>query len=86
MSASALAAGVLVTSFTTGMNMDVYSYMFGSILAMSREDVRLSVLLSAAVLILFLFCYHKIFAVTFDESFARASGVDVSFYNSLLAS
>ena len=74
MSASALAAGVLVTSFTTGMNMDVYSYMFGSILAMS-----------AAVLILFLFCYHKIFAVTFDESFARASGVDVSFYNSLLA-
>ena len=85
MSASALAAGVLVTSFTTGMNMDVYSYMFGSILAMSREDVRLSVLLSAAVLILFLFCYHKIFAVTFDESFARASGVDVSFYNSLLA-
>ena len=85
MSASALAAGVLVTSFTTGMNMDVYSYMFGSILAMSREDVRLSVLLSVAVLILFLFCYHKIFAVTFDESFARASGVDVSFYNSLLA-
>ena len=70
MSASALAAGVLVTSFTTGMNMDVYSYMFGSILAMSREDVRLSVLLSVAVLILFLFCYHKIFAVTFDESFA----------------
>ena len=52
---------------------------------MSREDVRLSVLLSVAVLILFLFCYHKIFAVTFDESFARASGVDVSFYNSLLA-
>lgn len=85
MSASALAAGVLVTSFTTGMNMDVYSYMFGSILAMSKEDVRLSIVLSAAVLILFFFCYHKIFAVTFDESFARASGVDVSFYNSLLA-
>ena len=85
MSASALAIGVTVTSFTTGMTTDVCSYMFGSILAMSQEDVVLSVILSAAVLILFVFCYHNIFAVTFDESFSRATGVKVSFYNTMIS-
>jgi len=84
-SASALAIGIIVTSLTTGMTTDVSSYMFGSILAMSREDVRLAMLLSAVVLGLFVFCYNKIFAVTFDESFARATGVRVSWYNILIA-
>ena len=85
MSASALAIGVTVTSFTTGMTTDVCSYMFGSILAMSQEDVVLSVILSVVVLVLFIFCYHNIFAVTFDESFARATGVKVSFYNTMIS-
>lgn len=85
MSASALAIGVTVTSFTTGMTTDVCSYMFGSILAMSKEDVVLSVILSVVVLALFIFCYNSIFAVTFDESFARATGVKVSFYNSVIS-
>lgn len=84
-SASALAVGIIVTSLTTGMTTDVSSYMFGSILAMSREDVVLTVLLSAVVLGLFLFCYNKIFAVTFDESFARATGVKVTWYNVVIA-
>lgn len=85
MSASALAIGVTVTSFTTGMTTDVCSYMFGSILAMSQDDVVLSVVLSVVVLVLFIFCYHSIFAVTFDESFARATGVKVSFYNTMIS-
>lgn len=84
-SASALAIGIIVTSMTTGMTTDVSSYMFGSILAMSPSDVRLSVALSVIVLGLFLFCYNKIFAVTFDESFAKATGVRVSWYNILIA-
>lgn len=84
-SASALAIGVSVTSLTTGMTTDVNSYMFGSILAMTQEDVVLSVILSVVVLVLFGFCYHSIFAVTFDESFGRAIGVKVSFYNTMIA-
>lgn len=84
-SASALAIGIIVTSMTTGMTTDVSSYMFGSILAMSREDVILSVVLSAVVLTLFVVCYHKIFAVTFDESFAKATGVNVGLYNVVIA-
>lgn len=85
MSASALAVGVTVTALTTGMTTDVCSYMFGSILAMSTDDVVLSVVLSIIVLILFVFCYHSIFAVTFDENFAKATGVKVSFFNSMIA-
>ena len=84
-SASALAIGVVVTSLTTGMTTDVDSYMFGSILAMDRSDVLLSVVLSVSVLTLFLLCYHKLFAITFDENFSRATGVKVSWYNTLLA-
>ncbi|MGN0372796.1 MAG: metal ABC transporter permease [Enterocloster sp.] len=84
-SASALSVGIIVTSLTTGMTTDVSSYMFGSILAMSREDVRLSVVLSLVVLGLFLLCYNQIFAVTFDENFAKATGVNVGFYNVLIA-
>ncbi|MDR2111316.1 MAG: metal ABC transporter permease [Spirochaetaceae bacterium] len=84
-STGALAVGVMVISVTTGMNTDVCNYMFGSILAMSKNDVRLSVILSAVVLILFVLFYHRIFAVTFDETFARASGTKTGVYNMLIA-
>ena len=84
-SAVSLATGIVATSLTTGLTTDVSSYMFGSILAMTPADVRLSAGLSAVVLGLFLFCYNKIFAVTFDENFARATGVNVSLYNILTA-
>ena len=82
---SSLAAGVVVTSLTTGMNADVNSYLFGSILAMSGGDVALSVALSGVVLVLFCFFYNKIFAITFDEAFARATGTNVGVYNMLIA-
>jgi zinc transport system permease protein len=84
-SSGALAVGVLVISMTTGMNTDVCNYLFGSILAMSKGDVYLSVILSGAVLILFVLFYHRIFAVTFDETFAKATGVKTGLYNMLIA-
>ena len=84
-SASALAIGIVVTSLTTGMTTDVSSYMFGSILAMSKGDVCLAVVLSAVVLGLFAVCRHRIFAVTFDENFSKAAGINVSFYNIVTA-
>ena len=85
MSASSLAIGILVISRTTGMTTDVDNYMFGSVLAMSKADVALSVILCLAVLVLFILFYHKLFAVTFDESFSRARGLKVERYNTLLA-
>jgi zinc transport system permease protein len=80
-----LALGVVIISMTTGMNTDVCNYLFGSILAMSKSDVTLSIILSAAVLILFILFYHRIFAVTFDETFAKATGVKTGLYNMLIA-
>ena len=84
-STTSLAVGVMVISLTTGMNTDVYNYMFGSILAMSAEDVTLSLVRSVFGLILFIVVYHKIFAITFDETFARATGVKAGVYNTLIA-
>ena len=84
-SASALAIGILVISRTTGMTTDVDNYMFGSVLAMTKGDVALSVILSVTVLTLYLLFYHQIFAVTFDESFSRATGLKVDACNTLLA-
>ena len=85
MSASSLAIGIIVISRTTGMTTDVDNYMFGSVLAMTREDVALSEVLCIAVLVLFILFYHKLFAVTFDENFSRATGMKVERYNTLLA-
>ena len=85
MSASALAIGIIVISQTTGMTTDVDNYMFGSVLAMTQADVVLSVALCIAVLVLFILFYHKLFAVTFDESFSRATGLKVERYNTLLS-
>ena len=83
-STSSLAVGVMVISMTTGMNTDVYNYMFGSILAMSAE-VYLSVVLAVIVLVLYIFFYNKIFAITFDETFAQATGVRADLYNTMIA-
>lgn len=84
-SSSSIAVGVIITSLTSGMNADVYNFLFGSILAMSRGDVVLSLVLSFIVLLLFIFFYHRIFAVTFDENFARATGTRAGIYNMLIA-
>ena len=81
----ALAIGVMTISLTTGMNTDVCNYMFGSILSMSKSDVKLSIILSIVVLILYVIFYNKIFAVTFDETFAKATRTRSDFYNMLMA-
>lgn len=84
-STSALALGVFVISVTKGMNVDINNYMFGSILAMTSSDVYLSVVLSILVMCVFCLCYNRIFAVTFDEQFARATGTRVNLFNTILA-
>ena len=84
-SSSALAIGVIVATLNKGMNTDINSYLFGSILATTEQDAVLSLVLSAIVIVLFVFFYHKIFAVTFDESFARATGTRANVYNMIIA-
>ncbi|MDO4983262.1 MAG: metal ABC transporter permease [Eubacteriales bacterium] len=84
-SSASLAIGVITVSLTTGMNTEVSSYMFGSILSLSRSDAILSVILSVGVLALFILFYPRIFAITFDETFTKATGTNTKIYNMLLA-
>ena len=83
-STGALALGVMAVS-VSGMNSDLDSYLFGSILAISEGDVVISVVLVVLVLVLFVFFYNKIFAITFDENFAKATGTRAGMYNMLIA-
>ena len=89
-SVGALAVGYLLMNvFSTGANIsgDVCSSLFGStsILTLTRTEVWLCVVVSAIVVILFVVFYHKIFAVTFDENFAKATGTKTDVYNLLTA-
>lgn len=83
-SASALAMGVLIVSVSSS-NVDLNSYLFGSIYAVSQNDMYLSICLSLAVIILYFIFYNKMFAVTFDENFARATGANATGYNMVMA-
>ena len=82
---ASLAIGVMVLSLARGANADISSYLFGSILVMSRADVTLSLWLGGTVLLLFILFYRRIFTVTFDEAFARATGLRAGLYNTLIA-
>ena len=84
-STSALSLGVIVTSITRGFNIDVYNYMFGSILAMNQNDLAFSVILSLVVLILFIVFYNRLFLITVDEQFAHTSGINVTVYQFLIS-
>ena len=89
-SVAALAFGYLIMNlFSASANLsgDVCSTLFGSmsILTLSRREVWLSVVLSVAVVVIFIAFYNKIFAVTFDEDFARATGTGAERYNLLIA-
>ena len=84
-STGALALGIIITSVSTGFNIDVSNYMFGSILSMKRSDVIISVILSIAVFAVYMIYYNRLFMITYDEKFAKARGINVTFYQFLIS-
>ena len=84
-SASALAIGILVISATQGVNVDINAFLFGSILAIGTSEVVISIILGLAILSFFIVFYHRIFAITFDETFAKSIGLKVNLYQAVLA-
>lgn len=89
-SVGALAFGYLIMNiFSTSSNLsgDVCSTLFGStsILTLTTREVVLSVVMSVAVVVLFVLFYNRIFAVTFDEDFSKAAGTNAQKYNLLIA-
>lgn len=81
----ALSVGVIITALSSGFNMNVYDYMFGSILAVNQSDMIISVVLALVVIGLFMIFYNRLFMITVDENFAKASGINVTLYQFLIS-
>lgn len=80
----ALALGVMIASLAGGFNVDLFSYLFGSILSISRIDVLLAVILSIIVILLVIVFYYDLFSMSYDEEFAKVSGIKTKVINILL--
>ncbi len=83
-SAVGVAGGVILASISKGFNVDLFSYLFGNILAISNIEVILSVALSVVVLAVIYFFYWDLFSATFDEEYAKTSGVKTNGINIIL--
>ena len=85
LSASSLAIGTFIISITDGVSTDINNYLFGSILSIDNKDVVISIILSIIIIILYIISYNKIFAITFDEKFAKVIGIKKEIYNIIFA-
>lgn len=85
LSASSLAIGTFAISIGQGVNVDLNSYLFGSILSVSWLDVIMSLTLFLVTIALYIFAYHRIFAITFDENFAKSIGIKTNLYDIIFA-
>jgi zinc transport system permease protein len=83
-SALGIAGGVLLASMAGGFNVDLFSYLFGNILAITDAEVVISMVLCAIVLLLICVYYHEIFSITFDEEFASVSGIHTKRINAMI--
>lgn len=70
-----VAAGVILASLSKGFNVDLFGYLFGNILSISRQEVYMSLGLSLAVLSVIVLLYNDLFSATFDEEYARITGI-----------
>jgi zinc transport system permease protein len=84
-SAAGIAVGVILAGATGGFNVDLFSYLFGNILAVSAVETVMAAVLFCLVITVVVVYYRKLFAITFDEELARSSGIKVERINSLLA-
>lgn len=79
-----IAGGVLLASVAGGFNADLFSYLFGNILAVTETEVYIAIALSVLVLLVLYFYFHEIVSITFDEEFAKASGINTARINAVL--
>ncbi len=84
-SSFSIALGVLISSMAKGFNVDLMSYLFGSILVISDMDVRISIALSVVVILMVFFFYNSLVAITYDEEFAKVMGLNTNAMNYLVA-
>jgi zinc transport system permease protein len=79
-----MAGGILLASLAGGFNVDLFSYLFGNILSISGAEVLFSIILSLLVIGLIRLFYYDLLSITFDEEYARASGINTRLINRVL--
>jgi zinc transport system permease protein len=84
-SAVGIASGVILASLSRGFNVDLFSYLFGNILAIGNAEIIISIVLSVVVLLVIYFFYYDLFSSTFDEEYAKATGIQTKTVNLILA-
>ncbi len=84
LSHASLGIGIFIVSIAKGFNVDILSYLFGSILAIKDSEVILSAVLAVIVILTIILFYHDLLYTVFDEESAKVSGVKVRFLNFLL--
>lgn len=80
-----VATGVMIGTLAKGFNVDLSSYLFGSILFVTNLDVYLSIILSVIVIFTVIFLYNSFFALTFDEEFSKVMGLNTKALNYILS-
>lgn len=85
-SSLSIAGGVILASLSRGFNVDLFSYLFGNILAISEKEVYLSIGLSLAVLLVIILLYNDLFSATFDEEYAKVTGIKTERIHLILTS
>jgi len=84
LSSTGIACGVIIASVSKGFNVDIFSYLFGSILSIENYEVIISVILSSAVILIIVILYNPLLSLTFDQDFAKISKIKVSLINYIL--
>lgn len=84
-SSTAVAIGVMISSLSSGFSVDLYSYLFGSILIISEMDVYLSLVLSIIIVSTVIYFYRDLFAMTYDMDYAKVSGRKTKRLNQIIS-
>ncbi|MCX6053131.1 MAG: metal ABC transporter permease [Campylobacterales bacterium] len=79
-----MAIGIILVDLTPGYNVDLMSYLFGSILAVNREDLYFMASLFVIIIVVMTFWYRDILAVSYDSEYAALSGINVKFFYTLI--
>ena len=81
---ASLGIGIFIASAAKGFNVDIMSYLFGSILIISSFEMIMSIILAIIVILIVILFYNDLFAITFDENTAKTLGINTNFLNYIL--
>ena len=82
-SSTAVALGVIISSLASGFNIDLFSYLFGSILLITTTELYISMGVCATLIIIMVFYYNDLLSITYDEEFSTVIGINTKFLNNL---